>query len=87
MVEKISENTLMIISIILMILGITVITFKIVLNYDNNYYYEYIDLFGNKGTTNGYCNYDSLGGQGAMVCDLDDGTVMQVSSYKYTLKN
>lgn len=48
-------------------------------------YYEYVDMDGNKGeSANGYgaCSYDSYGGQGAMVCELKDGTIIQVKQYK-----
>lgn len=51
--------------------------------YDN--YYEYIDLDNNKGRAL-YCSYKftgyNKGGQGSPVCELYDGTIIQVKQYK-----
>ena len=49
-------------------------------------YYEYIDLDNDKGKAR-YCSYKfehiKAGGQGSPVCELYDGTIIQVKQYKY----
>lgn len=69
--------------VILFIIAFFIICVKYGKHYDR--YYEYVDLDGNEGITNVYdgCSYDSWGGQGAMVCKLNNGTILQVRSYKY----
>ena len=54
-------------------------------------YYEYIDLDNNKGVAK-YCSYKfkeryiilggGSGGQGSPICELEDGTILQVKQYK-----
>lgn len=48
-------------------------------------YYEYIDLDNNNGIAE-YCSYkfnDAFkGGQGSPICELKDGTILQVKQYK-----
>lgn len=46
--------------------------------------YEYIDLFGNKGTSNN-C-YEVYRG-GALNCELGEDSIIQVSQYKLTYSN
>ena len=47
------------------------------------YTYEYKAYDNNTGLSN-KCSYrsDSWNGQGAMVCELEDGTIVQVMQYK-----
>ena len=49
------------------------------------YDYEYVDIEGNKGHAKNcsyYFNSGKSGGQGSPVCELEDGTVVQVKQYK-----
>lgn len=46
--------------------------------------YEYIDLFGNKGTSND-C-YETYRG-GALFCELGKDSIIQVSQYKLISEN
>ena len=52
----------------------------------NKYHYEYIDLDNNNGIAK-ECSYKfkeyKSGGQGSIVCELEDGTIKQVKEYKY----
>lgn len=49
------------------------------------YDYEYVDIDGNKGHAKNcsyYFNDGRSGGHGSPVCELEDGTVIQVKQYK-----
>ncbi|MBR4672061.1 MAG: hypothetical protein IKO78_02525 [Bacilli bacterium] len=52
--------------------------------------YEYIDLDNNKGIAKN-CSYSFenafSGGQGSPVCELEDGTILQVKQYKEVVLN
>lgn len=61
--------------IILCIIGYT---------YDKNYihYYKYIDLDNNEGIAT-TCQFSNNKGQGSPICQLEDGTILSVKSYRY----
>lgn len=48
--------------------------------HDKNYihYYKYVDLDNNEGIAK-KCHQ----GQGSPICELEDGTILSVKSYKY----
>lgn len=52
----------------------------------NKYHYEYVDLDNNSGIgkkrSYKFTDY-TRGGQGSLVCKLEDGTIKQVKEYKY----
>jgi hypothetical protein len=51
---------------------------------EKSIYYEYTDLDGNKGTTSSWtgCFYEGYYSMGSPMCELDDGTILAVKSYK-----
>ncbi len=61
--------------IILLVINIIFYSFK------TKTIYNYVDWNDNEGIAK-ECSYDSRGGQGAMVCVLEDNTVIQVKEYK-----
>lgn len=83
--ERIKEILLTVIPVSLIILFTILMLF-----YPMNYYhYEYIDLDNHKGEALD-CSYKfteniglgGAGGQGSPICELKDGTIIQVKQYK-----
>jgi len=52
--------------------------------YDKHYihYYKYVDLDNNEGIAK-KCQFSNNKGQGSPICELEDGTILSVKSYKY----
>lgn len=71
---------------ILIIIIFTLLIIAFGLNIEIQYHYDYVDLDDNVGIAK-ECSYKfegyRKGGQGSPVCELSDGTIIQVKQYKY----
>ena len=77
------EKILYIVSWFIMFIIVVLIMMSIPIT---KHHYEYIDIDNNEGIAK-ECSYKftgyKKGGQGSPVCELYDGTIIQVKQYKY----